>query len=554
MRIPKLAALLFVALLLPLNALCETLLLHNIRGAHIVDSDVPGAGVEKFSAIAFGDGKVLALGDAEQLAGRYKDARKIDGRGYGLIPGLIDAHGHMSALGFLQREIDLRDMSFADTLKAVEQFAAGGAGDSWITGRGWNQVLWTGKHWPTAADLDALEVAQPVWLRRVDGHAGWANSAALRAAGIDSETEAPPGGEILRDDRGRPSGILIDNAMELMEKAIPAPSAAGRQAALAAAFELSLANGLTSVHDAGIDGATYRAYRALAERDAIPMRVYPMVMAGTGEFEQLLERGTLGSPESRLFIRSIKISADGALGSRGAAMLKDYRDQPGHRGLLLHRDTELDRYFATALERGFQINVHAIGDRANRQVLDKFEKFGGGDRYRHRIEHAQILDPADIPRLRELELIASMQPIHATSDMNMAADRVGEARLVGAYAWRTLLEGGIRIAAGSDFPVEPVNPFFGIHAAVTRRDREGQPRGGWIPGQKMRLAEALRAFTLDAAYAAHQEQVIGNLAPGKAADFLLLDRDIFATEPQDLWRTRVLETWVAGERVYAQKR
>ncbi|WP_250459215.1 amidohydrolase [Microbulbifer litoralis] len=555
MDIRKFPGLLLIILLLPLNAACETLLLHNVRGAHIVESDIPGAKVETFPAIAFDDGKVLALGDADKLADRYPDARKVDGRGRGLIPGLIDAHGHMSALGLLQNEIDLRDRSLADTLEALEKFAARRPADSWITGRGWNQVLWPGGRWPAASDLDALEIAQPVWLRRIDGHAGWANTAALRAAGIDRETEAPAGGEILRDDSGRPTGILIDNAMALMEKAIPAPSMEDRRAALDAAFELALANGLTSVHDAGIDSETYAAYRALAAENAIPMRVYPMLMAGGGDFGKLLGRGIVGTPESRLFIRSIKVVADGALGSRGAAMLADYRDQHGHSGLLLHSDKALDHFYRAALERGFQVNVHAIGDRANRQVLDKFEKYAGeadGKTFRHRIEHAQILDPADIPRLRALGLIASMQPVHATSDMNMAAERVGEERLEGAYAWRTLLDGGTRIAAGSDFPVEPVNPFFGIHAAVTRRDRQGRPPGGWKPEQKMRLAEALRAFTLDAAYAAHQEEVIGNLAPGKAADFLLLDRDIFAADPQDLWRTRVLETWVAGQRVYAR--
>ncbi|WP_193161748.1 amidohydrolase [Microbulbifer hainanensis] len=547
---------LFALLIFPLTAYCNTQLIENIRGAHIVPDKSGKPVVEKFSALAFADGKVLALGDSDEMAGRYPDAEVIDGHGRALIPGLIDAHGHMSALGFLQGEIDLRDKSFAETLSAIKAFAKGKPRGSWITGRGWNQVLWKGKGWPSAADLDALEVSQPIWLRRVDGHAGWANSAALRAAGIDRDTRAPEGGEILRDASGQPTGILVDNAMELMAEAIPAPSQAQVETALGAAFQIALANGLTSVHDAGIDGPTYRAYRALAQRDAIPMRVYPMVMAGTRDFNAMLAQGVVGSPEDRLFIRSIKVVADGALGSRGAAMLADYSDQPHYAGLLLHNHREMDDYFGRALAQGFQINVHAIGDRANRQVLDEFAQFAEqkpaqaeGD-FRHRIEHAQIVAPVDIPRFKTLGIVASMQPIHATSDMNMAGDRVGDKRLAGAYAWRTFLDQGTPLAAGSDFPVEPVNPFLGIHAAVTRQNTRDQPPGGWRAQESISLAEALRAFTLGAAYAAHQEHVLGNLLPGKAADFVLLDRDLFAIDPHTLWKTRVLETWVAGEKVY----
>jgi hypothetical protein len=282
-----------------------------------------------------------------------------------------------------------------------------------------------------------------------------------------------------------------------------------------------------------------------------------MISVNSGEFNQLLNAGIVGSPQARLYIRSIKISADGALGSRGAAMLAPYADQPQHTGLLLHSDKALDSYFSRALDRGFQINVHAIGDSANRKVLDKFAAFSKNHaaeksaQLRHRIEHAQVVAPADIPRFKQLGIIASMQPIHATSDMNMAEDRIGKARLKGAYAWRTFLDQGTPLAAGSDFPVEPVNPFLGIHAAATRQNTGNEPRGGWIAEEKISLAEALKAFTLGAAYAAHQEQVLGNLAPGKAADFILLDRDIFASDPREIWKTQVLETWVAGERVYS---
>ena len=556
MRFRCLSGLLFSLLLFPITVLAKTTVLHNVQGAHIVDRDGPAPQVKKFSAIAFSDGKVLALGSGEALRARFKDAEVIDGQGRGLIPGLIDAHGHVAGLGALQNEINLRGLSLADSLQTVKAFAAKHPQHKWITGRGWNQVIWDGKQWPGAADLDALKIERPIWLRRVDGHAGWANSAALRAAGIGRNTRAPEGGEILHDAGGEPTGILIDNAMTLMEKAIPAPTQKDVEAALSAAFKLALSRGLTSVHDAGIDGMTYRAYRALVQRDAIPIRVYPMLMAGTAEFDAMLKKGIVGTPESHLYIRSIKIAADGALGSRGAAMLAPYHDQSGHKGLLLHSDAELDSFFSSALEQGFQINVHAIGDRANHKILDEFAKYTAPKEdtraLRHRIEHAQIVMPEDIPRFNELGIVASMQPIHATSDMNMAEDRIGRERLKGAYAWRTFLNQGTPLAAGSDFPVEPANPFFGLHAAVTRQSRSGEPEGGWLPQQKITLAEALRSFTLDAAYAAHQEQVIGSLEPGKAADFVLLDRDIFAAAPAELWRTGVLETWVDGERVYAR--
>ena len=528
-----------------------TTLLHNFSGYQVTED-----GLQQFNSMAFDNGKVLATGEFTHLQQRYAAAEKIDAQGRTLIPGLIDAHGHVLSLGRLQQQLELRDLGFEQTLSAIREFAQNLQPGEWLIGRGWNQVLWNDKQFPTRAQLDELQIDNPIWLSRIDGHAGWANSAALELAGITGKTQSPSGGEIVREESGRPTGILIDNAMSLVQAAIPVPTRDEDKAALKVAFDKALSLGLTGLHDAGVGEQTLRAYQDLARENAIPLRVYPMIAAADRNFAQMLEAGQIGQPEDRLYVRSIKLSADGALGSRGAALLEPYHDRPNERGLLLHPEPEILELLSLATRQGFQVNVHAIGDRANHIVLDHLEtlhKQQDQKPLRHRVEHAQVLQPEDIPRFTRLDLIASMQPTHATSDKNMAADRLGEERLAGAYAWQTFLQQGTRIAGGSDFPVEPANPLFGLHAAVTRRDRQGAPAQGWRTEEAMTLEQALRAFTLDAAYASHQEKVIGSLEPGKFADFVLLDRDIFAIEPQTIWQTEVLETWVEGERVFSRK-
>lgn len=522
--------------------------IHNFSGYQTTDK-----ALIQFNAMAFDQGKVLVTGSTTELEKKYPDADLIDAKGKTLLPGLIDAHGHMLGLGQLNTMLDLRNQSLEDALKSIKHHAKGLEPGEWLLGRGWNQVTWPGKQFPTSAQLDALEIDHPIWLQRVDGHAGWANSKALQLAGIDKTIQSPEGGEILRDTKGEPTGILIDNAMGLLQKAIPAPTLAQEKKSLQNAFAKALSLGLTSVHDAGINERTLQAYRELAKEGAIPMRVYPMLSVDSHNYTKFLKAGHIGSPEDRLYMRSIKLSADGALGSRGAALLEPYHDRPAEKGLLLYPEDKMLSLLKLAIDNDFQVNVHAIGDRANHIVLNHLEilnKEKSQKQHRHRVEHAQVIKVKDIPRFTQLNLIASMQPTHATSDKNMAGDRLGEKRLIGAYAWQTILDQGTPIAAGSDFPVEPANPMFGLHAAVTRRDRQGNPSQGWRIEEVMTPEQALRAFTLDAAYASHQEKVMGNLEPGKFADFILLDRNIFEIDPQEIWKVQVLETWVEGEKVY----
>jgi len=523
----------------------------NFNGYH-----TPQQQLSQFSALYVKHGKVVANGDKKELMTRFPSATLIDLRGRTMLPGLIDGHGHVSGLGFNLQRVSLRDMpSQQASVEAVVQFANANPDLSWIRGRGWNQVLWKIKQFPTKASLDEKISTRPVWLRRVDGHAGWANSKALALAGIDRHTVSPNGGEIVKDNKGEPTGILIDNAMNLLERHISEPSVNEIKKSIRQAAKHLHRLGITSVHDAGIDYRTYQAYQELAKAEQLPLRVYAMISATSANYTSMLYAGRTITDDGMLKISSVKISADGALGSRGAAMLAPYSDDATNRGLLLHNPTQLERHMKRAIDHGFQVNVHAIGDEANHLALNYYEKFNqqpNSRALRHRIEHAQIIAVADLPRFKALGVLPSMQPTHATSDMNMAQDRVGEQRIKGAYAWKTLLDDGVRVISGSDFPVEYANPFFGLHAAVTRQDRHNLPETGWQSHQAMSLAQALNSFTLDAAYGAHQEDIIGSLEPGKWADFIVIDLDIFNLAPSQIWQTKVEQTWIAGQLVYRQ--
>jgi predicted amidohydrolase YtcJ len=536
------------------------------RGADLFVRNVNGytlggdGELHRFDAMLVDHGKVVATGSARDLGATARDARVVDGSGRTLLPGLIDAHGHVMALGFAQAQADLTGTpSLAAALTVVKTFATRDTQSAWIRGAGWNQAIWKLGRFPTARELDAVTGARPAWLERVDGHAGWANTAALKAAGVDRTTPDPPGGRIERDAQGNPSGVFVDGAMRLVGAKIPGPTDGEAKLALDAALAQMASVGMTGVGDAGIDARTFALYKAYADAHKLTTRIYAMIGGTDRDFDELSRAGPLlGYAEDFLTVRAVKLYADGALGSRGAALLAPYSDDPKNSGLLFHAPAEMTAMIAKALARGYQVCIHAIGDRANREVLDAFaaayKQVGSGEKLRNRIEHAQVVSPDDIPRFVSENLIASMQPTHATSDKNMAEDRIGAERLKGAYAWRTLLAQGTRIAGGSDFPVESPNPFFGLHAAVTRQDHDNHPDGGWRAEQKMTLIEALRAFTLDAAYAEHAESALGSLEPGKWADFIIIDRDIFTIAPKDLWRTRVLQTWVAGRQVYGADR
>jgi predicted amidohydrolase YtcJ len=512
--------------------------------------------VVQFASLAFDDaGRILAVGTAAEVSAKAPQAKHVDMAGRTVLPGLIDAHGHVFGLGEMLTQLDLSaTTSLQQALAAIGDYARANARAAWVRGRGWNQENWKLGRFPTAQELDGVVADRPAWLERVDGHAGWANGRALALAGITDQTPDPVGGKIVRDRAGHATGVLVDAAQAMIQKVLPQPTEQEARTMLDRALDRMASVGLTSAHDAGIGVAQDRLYRDYADHGRLTARIYAMI-GGTGaDFDQLARNGPLNTYGHDMYaLRAVKLYADGALGSRGAALLAPYTDDPHSHGLLFHSNGEIDAMIAKAMKKGYQVNVHAIGDAGNRQILDTFAKeipANRGQALRHRIEHAQVVTPADIPRFKSIGIIPSMQPTHATSDKNMAEQRIGPERIKGAYAWRTFLAQGSRIACGSDFPVEAPNPFFGIHAAVTRQDANGNPIAGWYPEQEMSLKEAFRCFTLDAAYASHQEKTLGSLETGKYADFIVIDRDLFKISPYDIHKIGVIETWVGGRQVY----
>ena len=520
--------------------------IHNVVGY------TPSAeGIREFSVLIFDeDGRIVATGDESLLAG-IAESDRVDGGGKFILPGLTDAHAHVYSQGFLNVSLNLLGTTSVEAaVQRIEEYASGRRA-GWILGRGWNQVLWSVQEFPTAADIDAVVADRPVWLGRIDGHAGWANSRALQIAGIDRNTPDPVGGKIMRDSNGEATGVLIDTAMALVEKHVPAPPRSEIRESYTSAIESLLALGITGVHDAGINKTEAEVYMSMADDGELGMRIYAM-LSDTGPNLDAFAEPIRAYGNDHLDIASVKLYSDGALGSRGAAMIEPYDDDPENRGLPFYTQEQLDEFVRVANRKGFQVGIHAIGDLGNRMALDAFERAQGGKAspLRNRVEHAQIIALDDIPRFSELGVIASMQPVHATSDMNMAEDRVGPQRIKGGYAWRRLLDSGAVIASGSDFPVELPNPFHGLYAAVARQDRAGMPDGGWYADQALTRAEALHSFTLAAAYAARQEDRFGSLERGKWADFIVIDRDYFEVPASEIDDIRVLQTWVGGELVY----
>lgn len=524
-----------------------TLVVINAR-VYTVDPSRPEA-----QAIAVRGDRVIVVGvNADALALRGPATEVIDAGGRAVIPGLHDAHGHMLGLGQSLQDVDVRGTTSAQAVvEAVRARAQALPKGQWLTGRGWDQNDWPGAAWPTAAQLDAAVPDHPVYLSRVDGHAAWVNSAAMKAANLTASVQDPDGGRVLRTPAGQPTGVLVDTAMALVSRHVPPPDEARRREQLRLADDLAARLGLTMVHDAGVGWDDASMYRTVADEGTLKTRLY--VMLRPPREGETLPAPLIGHASHLLTVRAVKLVADGALGSRGAALHEPYSDEPGVRGLLVTPPDRLHAQALASVRAGYQPCIHAIGDRANTAVLDLFEQLQrdvpGSRSLRMRNEHAQILRPSDIPRFAALEVIASVQSTHATSDMPWVAERIGATRTRdGAYMWQALRQSGARLANGSDFPVEEPNPMFGFYAAITRQDREGQPPGGWMPDQRLTRAEALHSFTAGAAYAAHLEQDLGTLRPGMLADLLVLSDDIMQVPAAQILTARPLVT-VRGGRV-----
>ncbi|WP_458389476.1 amidohydrolase [Sphingomonas sp. F9_3S_D5_B_2] len=541
----KTALLAVTASLLSTAASANTLITH-VNG---VQSDAQSR-VQHFTGLLIGDdGKILRVLKAGEALPSATNV--IDAHGTTVLPGLIDAHGHVTDLGTSMMTVQLTGTtSIADLQQRLRSYADEHKDAAWIIGFGWNQELWPDKRFPTAADLDAIVPDRPVVLERVDGHAIVANSAAIKAAGVTAATADPVGGKIERSADGSPAGLFVDNATEIVRKAIPPRTAAQSDEALAKAQEQLLSVGVTSVGSMSTSVDDWNAFRRAGEAGRLKVRLISY-LSGTESMTAVPQpTGWLYGDHLRAV--GIKLFADGALGSRGAWLKQPYADKLDTRGLRFHTDAELLALADNAASHGFQVATHAIGDAANAQIITVYEHLSRryGTNRRWRIEHFQIVDPADIPRIVPAGIIASMQPTHQTSDRLMAEKRLGPARLNGAYAWQTVLKSGAKLAFGSDFPVESPNPFPGLSAGISRQDVHGQPPGGWLPSERLTLGQALHAFTRGGAYAGFAEDRIGSLEPGKWADFILVDRDPTKVAPQQLAGTEVLQTWIAGQKVW----
>ncbi len=510
-------------------------------------------------AFAVRGGTVAFVGssrEARTLAGPR--TRVLDLGGRTVIPGMVDAHAHFGGLAQTLSTVDLVGVTSYDELIArVSARAATLPRGSWVQGRGWDQNQWADGQFPTHDRLSAAVPDHPVYLVRVDGHAALVNTAAMRAANITAATTDPDGGRLLRGTGDQPTGVLIDRAQGLVSRVIPARGRDETRKALLEAQAVMHRWGLTGVHDAGAGRGMIDLYEDIAKAGELDLRLYAMISDDSAAIAHYFTVGPRSSLHNgRLWVRSIKLYSDGALGSRGAALLEPYSDDPQNSGLLVSPPAHIQDVAERALQRGFQVNSHAIGDRGNRVVLDAYQK--ALDKHpiadhRFRIEHAQIIHYSDIPRFAELGVIPSMQASHQTSDMYWAGKRLGPERLLGAYAWRSLINTGVIIPNGSDFPVEYVNPLISFHAAIARQDANDYPVGGWYPDQRMTREEALKSMTLWPAYSAFQEKELGSLSVGKHADFVVLDQDIMRVAPELVLKTEVLSTWVGGKLVYERR-
>ena len=510
----------------------------------------------RFTGILIGpDGKVTQLLTRKDKLPKQLDFRQ-DANGLTMLPGLVDAHGHVMGIGFQALTLDLNETnSLAEAQAAIAAYAQKYPDRRWIIGRGWNQEKWGLGRFPVAADIDSVVSDRPVFLERVDGHAGWANSRAMEISGVTAATKTPVGGRIEMDG-GKPSGIFVDAASELIGKNVPVPRPAERDIALAKAQEILLAQGITAIADMGTTMEDWQTYRRAGDLGWLSFRIFSYA---AGIDNMVAIAGPAPTPwlyDDKLRLGGVKLYLDGALGSRGAWLKNHYADAPGQTGLQFLQSAEIRNLMVRASMDGFQTAVHAIGDAANAEVIGAVEELSTaftGDR-RWRIEHTQIVDPADMPRLGKNGIISSMQPVHQTSDRTMAEARLGPGRLAGAYAWQSVLKAGGKLAFGSDVPVESADPFAGLAAAVTREDAKGQPFGGWIPGERVSREQALAGFTTGGAYAAFAENKVGSLTPGHRADFILVNTDPLLASPNEIRATIVEETWVGGRPVYKRSK
>jgi predicted amidohydrolase YtcJ len=538
----------------PQPAIADTVFQHG--NVYTVSERQPRA-----EAIAVKDGRILFTG-SDTDAGRYigPRTRVIDLKGATVVPGLTDSHYHLSGVGQREMTLNLEGVaSLNELLARIKERVDHAKPGEWVTGRGWIETFWKPPVFPTRLDLDSVSPNNPVMLQRADGHGTVANSAALKLAGITARSPNPEGGEIIRDKQtGEPTGMLLDRAQGFVSSRVPKPSEAENDQALILGVKRSLELGWCQIQNAGSTYDEVERLNRLYGSGRIKLRIYNAVSGPGPNAERLLREGTrIGAFDGRFTTRSIKVVFDGALGSQGAALLEPYSDRDTS-GFLTQKEEVVLPMLIEALRKGIQVETHAIGDRANRVILDLYEKalntVPAAERPvrepRWRVEHAQIINPVDLPRFAKLGIIPSMQPSHAIGDLHFAPRRLGMKRLEGAYAWQSLLKSGVVIAGGSDAPVERGEPMIEFYAAVARKDQKGYSGEGWHPEEAVTREQALRMFTIWAAYAAFEEGSKGSLEPGKLADLTILSADIMKIPEPEILKTRCIMTVVNGEIVY----
>ena len=543
------ATLFFVASLSAQSSNSDLVLLN----AHVVTLNDKQSSAQ---AIAISGERIVWVGGTDEAKKLYRTTRVMDLHGATVLPGIIDAHTHLINLGETLVRLNLKDIpTEKEIIERVKQRAASAAPGEWILGWGWDEGKWA-SNYPTNQALSAAVPHNPVFLVGLHTFAAWANQRALELAEVNKDTKDPENGKVLRDEKtGEPTGILLNRAQDLVAKHIPPMTLPQAKHAIQLAALECVRYGLTSIHEAKVTPLIVQAFHELVREGRMPLRVYAMLDgADKNLVDEWLKRGPEIDPHHQLTIRSFKLFADGALGSRGAALLEPYSDAPQTKGVMTTPESDVYGLARRALQAGFQVCTHAIGDAANRGVLNAYEQaekeVPDAHDLRLRIEHAQVLSPQDIPRFAKLGVLASMQPTHCTSDMPWAEKRVGPQRISGAYAWRSVKDSGAHLPLSSDFPGETLNPFYGIYAAITRQDPQGNPSGGWHPEQKLTLEEALRGYTAEAAYAEFQESNKGSIEKGKLADLTVISKDITKIPPPEILSIRVLKTFVGGKIVY----